>query len=109
MDYVSKRHGGKQKIHAENRIIPLNLHHTLLHVAIRKPTQYLLDNIHSIHITSDQPCYPACLNDDTKVQAIYIGDEDEYDGMYGFLIIINSSPLDFDVDISDNDTLYMLS
>ena len=102
---VDKRHGGKQKIHDDNRIINLKLHNSLLYFTIIKPTQWDLDNIHRIHLTSYQTWDPECLNNDTKAQVIYQGQGGADYDLENVLRIINTSSLDLHVNISDRDTV----
>ena len=109
MEDVPNIHGGKQQIHAVNRIIPLKLHCILLHVPIMKTTLCKLGNIPRIHLTSDQPWYPVCLNDNTKGQVIYpdVGDAD--DDLDNFIRSITNYSLELDVKISEIYTVDMLA
>ena len=60
---VAKRHGGKQMIHASNRIIPLRFENALLYTPVREPTEWELENLPRVVLTSDEPWNPAVLDD----------------------------------------------
>ena len=102
IDDVAKRHGGTQRIQAENTIIPLKFHHSLLHAPIRKATAWELDNLPRIHLTSDQVWDPACLNDDTEGNIVYPEDDDVDEDLDEFLRTINYTELDGNVDLSED-------
>ena len=76
VDDVAKRHGGKQHIQADNRVIPMKLNRSLLYVPIRNPTDWELSNLQRIHLTSEQPWDPANLDDSTEGQVIFPSEDD---------------------------------
>ena len=59
-------------------------------------SQWDLDHIHRMHLTSDQPCNLVCINNDTKLQVIFPDEEDAYYDLDDFIRIINTSSLDLD-------------
>ena len=56
-------HGGKQYTHADNWVIPMNFDKALMYVTIWEPTQWELDSLDHVTLTSDQPWYPDLIND----------------------------------------------
>jgi hypothetical protein len=65
VDDCAKRHGGSQSIQIEELVIPLKLSSALMHIQLRKPTDYELANCDHYTLTSDQPWEPSTLNDTT--------------------------------------------
>ena len=63
VDDVATCHGSKQHIEADNLIIPMKMHRSLLYVPICAPTEWKLAHLPRIHLTSDKFWDPACLND----------------------------------------------
>ena len=64
VDDVAKRHDGRQRIQAEDHIIPLKLQRALLYTPIREPTDWELENMPRVMLTADEPWDPAKINDD---------------------------------------------
>ena len=60
---VAHFHGGKQYTHADNWVIPMNFDKALMYVTIWEPTQWELDSLDHVTLTSDQPWYPDLIND----------------------------------------------
>ena len=102
VDDVAIRHGGKQHIQADNLIIPMKMHRSLLYVPIREPTEWELNHLPRIHLTSDEVWDPARLNDALDGKVIYPSDDD-LDGMDDYLRMINFTDLDPLQHIPDED------
>ena len=79
IDDVANRHGGSQSIQVENRNIPLKFYRSLLHIPIRRPTEWEMDNLPRYHLTSEQPWDPEAINNDTKGKVVYPDDDDVED------------------------------
>ena len=60
---TARRHGGEQMIQAGNEIIPLKFERALLYYPIWAPTQWELDNVPRIMLTSQEPWDPVTIND----------------------------------------------
>ena len=60
---MAKHHGGKQYIHANNRLTPMDFDKALMYVPIRELTQWDFDKIVRVALTSDHPWDPDSTND----------------------------------------------
>ena len=76
VEYVYNTHDWKQKIHAENIITPLKIYRRILNF-----TQWDIDNIPRVHITSDHKWDKLFINGNIKGQVIYIDVEDADDDL----------------------------
>ena len=60
---VAKHHGGKQYIHDYNRAIPMKFDKALMYVMIQETTQWDLNNLDPVILTSYHPWDPDYIND----------------------------------------------
>ena len=93
----------------ENRSIPLTFQCSLLHIPIRHPTEWEMDNLPRYHFTSKQPWDPESVNDDTKGKVVYPDGNDVEDSMSDYLRTINFAEIGLDTEISDSDVTAMLA
>ena len=73
---MSKHHGGKQYIHADNWVITTKFDKNLMYVPIWEPNQWELDNLERVILTSDHTLYPESINDKLEGSVILPSDNE---------------------------------
>ena len=99
---MAKRRGGKQYIHADNWVVPMNFDKALMCVSIQEPTQWDIDKPDRVILTSDHPWDPASTNDTLEGIFIFPIDNEVDNNLYEYLHKINSADIHLDPDYSDS-------
>ena len=71
IDDTEKRHLGKQHIHHENTVVPMDIINALCTLQIQKSTEWELKKIKPIVLTSEQPWNPEEVNKDTPGEVVF--------------------------------------
>ena len=90
--------GGKQYIHDGDRFLPTNFVKALIYLPILEPTQWELNNIIHIMLTSDHPWDPTSINNELEDKVLFPNIYGADDNLNDLLCQINSAEIHVDLD-----------
>ena len=95
---ISNLNGGKQYIHDGDRFVPTKFVKALIYLPILEPTQWELNNIIHIMLTSDHPWDPTSIDNELEGKVVFLNRYGADDDLYDLLCQINAAEIHVDLD-----------
>ena len=95
---ISNSRGGKQYIHDGYRFVPTKFVKALIYLPILEPTQWELNNIIQIMLTSDHPWDPTSIDNELEGKVVFLNRYGADDDLYDLLCQINAAEIHVDLD-----------